>query len=133
MGQAAQTNLSQRGIPRRGIGARLAFLSIVAGLLAGCATQAPAPSANKVALATPSPVHLIGATSALLRASLIPPVLRRLDGSAEVLLYNSQTCRLEVVLYPGAGGGKLVLLAQPMPRTVHLSTCMASLQRNRTS
>jgi hypothetical protein len=133
MVQAAQTNPSQLGTQRRGIYARLALLLIAAGLLAGCATQAPAPSANKAALAAPSPVHLIGATSGLLRASLIPPVLRRQDGSAEVLLYNSQICRLEVVLYPGAGGGKLVSLAQPMPRTVHLSACMASLQRNGTS
>jgi hypothetical protein len=75
-------------------------------------------------------MHLIGATPALLRASLVPPVLRRKDGLAEVLVYNSQTCRLEIVLYPGVGGGKLVSLAQPMPRTVQLSTCMASLQRN---
>jgi hypothetical protein len=112
---------------------RLALLPLAAGWLAGCATQSPRLSDTKTSPAAPSPVHLIGATPALLRASLIPPVLRRKDGAAEVLVYNSQTCRLEIVLYPGAGGGKLVSLVQPMPRTVQLSTCMASLQRNGTS
>jgi hypothetical protein len=112
---------------------RLALLPLAAGWLAGCATQSPRLSDAKISPAAPSPVHLIGATPALLRAALIPPVLRRKDGSAEVLVYNSQKCRLEIVLYPGAGGGKLVSLAQPMPRSVQLSTCMASLQRNGTS
>ena len=109
---------------------------LLTGLLAGCATPAPDPRLAQATQSQAPPTQLIGASSAVLRAALIPPILRRHDGPADVWLYDSQLCRLEVVLYRGAGGSKLVSLAQPMPASVQLSACMASLQRaslNRTS
>ena len=109
---------------------------LITALLAGCATPAPAPRLAQATQSQAPPTQLIGASSAVLRAALIPPILRRHDGPADVWLYDSQLCRLEVVLYRGAGGSKLVSLAQPMPASVQLSACMASLQRaslNRTS
>ncbi len=103
---------------------------LLTGLLAGCATPAPAlPATQTAQRQAQTPTQLIGASSKVLRAALIPPVLRRHDGPADVWIYDSQLCRLEIVLYRGAGGSKLVSLAQPMPASVQLSACMASLQR----
>ncbi len=83
--------------------------------------------------AAPSPATLIGASAASLSTTLVPPALRRVDGPAQVWLYTSRVCRLELVLYPGAAGQPQVSYARRMPRDVGTATCVASLERGRPS
>lgn len=118
--------------------ATVSCLVLVAGL-AGCARPAsdshlaassPPPAGST---ATQASTSLVGATAAALRADLGKPMLRRIDGSAEVWLYNSPICRLDVIFYPGAAGQPVVSLARPSPQTISSASCVASLERRRTS
>ncbi|HEX7388606.1 MAG TPA: hypothetical protein VF286_00750 [Acidiphilium sp.] len=68
-----------------------------------------------------------------LQAELGQPFLRRIDGPAQIWLYNSQVCRLDVIFYPGSAGQPQVALARPMPRGVSQASCLASLEQNRAS
>lgn len=119
-------------------GAALACLVLVASL-AGCATPAsdshltasgPPPAGST---ATEASASLVGTTAAALRADLGKPMLRRIDGPAEVWLYNSPICRLDVIFYPGTAGQPIVSLARPSPQTISSATCVASLEHRRTS
>lgn len=107
------------------------LLLAIAAALAGCAH----PSGGQVADNAPThhPVSLLGATPDSLRTDLGDPILRRIDGSAEVWLYNSRICRLDVIFYPGAAGSPVVSLARPMPRGVSRTSCVASLEQKRAS
>lgn len=86
---------------------------------AGVASPAPAgpataarPVARPVGLvAVPAPVaaplgvaELLGATPDALRRGLGEPALRRPEGAAEIWLYAAESCFLDLVLYPAAGG-----------------------------
>ena len=100
--------------------------------LAGCAAAPVSPAAT--ASAAPSaPATLIGATQSNLRAEFGAPALRRVDGPAQVWLYDSRVCRLDVIFYPGETGQPEVATARPMPRGVSRASCLASLERNRAS
>ncbi|MGC9269252.1 hypothetical protein [Acidiphilium sp.] len=79
------------------------------------------------------PVTLVGTTDTRLRADLGRPALQRVDGSAQVWLYDSPVCRLNVILYPGPGGVPQVSAAMPMPHGVSATSCVASLEQNRAS
>lgn len=106
-------------------------------LLAGCARQGAFGSADVSANAVTSTRSLIGATPSALEASLGRPWLRRNDGGAEVWLYRSGTCRLDVFLYrargAAAGGDPRVSSATPMPHGIPARSCLASLERRTTS
>lgn len=55
----------------------------------------------------PGHVHaLVGQPAGSVRAMLGDPSLVRREGAAEVWLYDGRTCRLDVMLYPGRGGGE---------------------------
>ena len=100
--------------------------------LAGCA--APGVSrATATAVLPAAPASLVGATPSSLQAELGAPALRRVDGPAQVWLYDSRVCRLNVILYPSNAGQPEVATAMPMPRGVSQASCLASLEQNRAS
>ncbi|MDD2875825.1 MAG: hypothetical protein PHT60_01195 [Acidiphilium sp.] len=108
-----------------------AVVLLLAVALAGCsAAQPPAVTSASTA---PVPVMLVGTSVSDLRADLGVPALQRVDGSAQVWLYDSPVCRLNIVLYPGPSGTPQVSAAMPMPRGVSQSACVASLEQNRGS
>lgn len=107
---------------------RVAVLLLATGL-AGC-SAGPRPVAA-AATGTAVPVTLVGTSAEGLQADLGKPALRRIDGSAQVWLYDSSVCRLNVILYPGPTGVPAVSAAMPLPRGVSQSSCVASLMRER--
>jgi hypothetical protein len=106
-----------------------AFQLIVAAvavlLLSGCA-PVPLQSAD---LGTPlSAGGLVGATPASLSSAFGPPELRRVDGSAQVWLYHSTVCGLDLILYPDRRGTPRVAVA--VPDNGDPVSCTASLRRD---
>ena len=75
----------------------------------------------------------MGATIARLTAMLGSPKLRRIDGRAQVWLYDSRLCRLNLILYPGRAGMPVVALALPSPSSVSATACLASLESRASS
>lgn len=108
------------------------MLLLFAGcVLAGCAVKPQRPvTARSIAQSAAAPVGVIGASPETLKTMLGPPVLRRVDGGAQVWLYNSPLCRLDLILYPGSSGTPVVALAAPSPRGVSSASCIASLERS---
>jgi hypothetical protein len=91
----------------------LMVLGAVAGL-AACAPQDGADPAAIAAGAAPLPAFgLIGATPATLDAAFGQPALRRVDGTAQVWLYHSPVCALNLILYPDPSGTPRVAAAVP--------------------
>jgi hypothetical protein len=113
----------------------IAFLGLcVAGFgLAGCTAPADdALNANRLGFAPGAmAANLVGATPASLTASFGAPMLRRVDGPAEVWLYHSPTCGLNLILYPDAAGTKRV--ADAVPDNGNAAACVSSLQQNGTA
>jgi hypothetical protein len=70
----------------------------------------------------------MGASTMAVKAMLGRPKLRRIDGHAQVWLYDSPLCRLNLILYPGSTGAPVVALASPSPRSVSSASCLASLE-----
>ncbi|MDA8049226.1 MAG: hypothetical protein M0002_04335 [Rhodospirillales bacterium] len=70
---------------------------LVVAVLAGCA-PGPAPLAE--ARPGGGADGLVGATPASLRARFGPPGLLRRDGPAEVWVYRSSVCAVDLILYP---------------------------------
>ncbi len=98
-------------------------------LVAGC-VQPQAVTASNVNNFTPPPVNpaaLVGSTPAVLNAEFGQPVLRRIDGTAQVWLYHSAVCGLNLILYPDSAGVPRVAAA--VPDSSDPISCMASLQR----
>ena len=118
-------------MPRMGMA--VCGLMLAGMLLAGCARQGGGLAAG----GGTTPGSLIGATPQAVEASLGRPWLRRSEGGAEVWLYRSGVCSLDVFLFRdrhgAAGGGPRVSQAAPMPRSVPTATCMASLERRTAS
>ncbi len=67
---------------------------------------------------------LMGSTPQILNADFGPPVLRRTDGQAQVWVYESAVCGLQVFLYPDAGGTPRVAAA--VPDNGDQASCMQS-------
>jgi hypothetical protein len=102
-------------------------LCVAGSGLAGCA-----PSDNALTLSggggaggMAPMTSLLGATPASLTASLGVPALRRVDGPAQVWLYHSPTCGLNLILYPDAGGTPRV--ADAVPDNGNEAACLSSL------
>ena len=114
--------------------ARIRWVGVaVLGALAGCA---PVGAAVPVAAVAPvQPGSLVGATPAVLAAAFGPPALRRVDGEAQVWLYHSPVCGLDLILYPDAAGTPRVAMAAPVAADAVLApaACMASLERQAAS
>ncbi|OYW10810.1 MAG: hypothetical protein B7Z59_06200 [Acidiphilium sp. 37-67-22] len=112
---------------RRGV-----FLCLLsAAALAGCAARPGVTTGASVA--SGEKISLVGATPGDLRANLGKPSLLRIDGPAQVWLYHSRICRLDLVLYRSTVGRPVVRLARTMPAGVPDTTCVASLEQQRAS
>ena len=108
------------------------FLALGFGLagLAGCAAAPSSLSAD--ALGVPvSTQALKGLTPQVLNADFGPPMLRRTDGQAQVWVYESAVCGLQVFLYPDAGGTPRVAAAYP--DNGNPASCMQSFARSTTT
>lgn len=80
----------------------LTFLAL--GTLTACAQQAVTQNNNPAYAANISEQALRGATPDVLTADFGPPMLLREDGPAQVWLYQTPTCNLDVFLYKDASG-----------------------------
>lgn len=99
--------------------------------LVGCA-QMPAETSETAAPALPVDAQaLVGSTPAVLSAEFGQPVLRRVDGSAQVWLYHSSVCGLNLILYPDRAGVPRV--ADAVPDNGDPARCVESLQRGMTT
>ena len=94
--------------------------------LTGCAgsLQTASNPANTLG-ATSEP--LIGSTPAVLSAEFGQPALLRVDGSAQVWLYHTTSCGLNLILYPDASGIPRVTLASATDGSSAPANCAASL------
>jgi len=101
--------------------------------LAGCASPAPqAKSGLLTFMQAPIATQgLIGSTPQVLNAEFGQPSLLRVDGPAQVWLYHSSVCGLNLILYPDASGTPRVATA--VPDNDDPARCMQSLQRNTTT
>jgi len=110
---------------------RVAWVMGAASWLGACAAS-PNGIAT-IAPAVPAPFtaeNLVGATPATLSAQFGPPVLLRLDGPAQVWLYHSQVCGLDLILYPDRAGVPRVATA--VPDNGDAAACVASIARGLT-
>ena len=103
------------------------FLALGCGLaaLAGCAG-----SPSSTALQTNLPVSeqaLKGSTVQVLNADFGTPLIRRTDGPAQVWVYQSAVCGLQVFLYPDSAGTPRVAAA--VPDHGNPASCMRSFSR----
>jgi hypothetical protein len=73
---------------------------------------------------------LMGSTPTTLDAEFGKPVLLRVDGTAQVWLYHSAVCGLNLILYPDRAGVPRV--ADAVQDNGDPASCMASLQRGTT-
>ena len=115
---------------------RFSLVATSLGLLTGCATQMPVSATQSI-----SQQALTGATAQMLNADFGPPLLRRVDGPAQVWLYQTPTCNLDIFLYPDPNGNPRVraVLAddganpQSCMQNLTRSTMSAALEHNPTS
>jgi hypothetical protein len=108
------------------------FLALGFGLagLAGCAVAPISVTSPGPAVPT-SAQALMGFTPQVLNADFGPPMLRRVDGPAQVWVYESSVCGLQVFLYPDAGGTPHVAAA--VPDNGNPASCMQSFEHTMTA
>lgn len=91
---------------------------VLVALLAGCAATSPKQTRATAMQAAQNKGTdgLLGATSATLRSELGQPALVRHDGPAEVWLYRSPACTVDIILYTdGSTGGARVASVDARP------------------
>ncbi len=107
---------------------QLLAVGALAIALSGCVSTAD-QSASVSAPTVPAPITaqaLVGATPVTLRADFGAPSLQRIEGPAQVWLYQSPVCGLNVILFAGQDGVPHVAQALPNGDPVR---CMQSLQQ----
>ncbi len=77
-----------------------------------------------------NPQSLVGATPANLSAEFGHPALLRIDGTAQVWLYHSAVCGLDLILYPDNSG--IPRVAAAIPNNADPDRCVQSLQHTLT-
>ncbi len=100
------------------------------GLLGACA--APNPQTAFMASPPVSEQALKGSTPQVLDADFGQPMLRRVDGPAQVWLYHSASCGMNVFLYPDSHGVPRVAAVVP-DNGDDPQSCMQSLVRPTTA
>lgn len=104
----------------------LAIIPLALNFLSGCAgSEQTAPNPANLLSADSAP--LIGSTPAILSAEFGQPALVRVDGTAQVWLYHTTSCGLNLILYPDASGIPRVTLASATDGSAAPETCAASL------
>ncbi|MGH7103092.1 MAG: hypothetical protein ACREFJ_11915 [Acetobacteraceae bacterium] len=85
-------------------------------MLAGCTAHGPRTlAASQPSTAGGGPT-LVGTTSAALQAAFGPPQLLRHDGTAQVWLYRTYVCTVDLILYPDQHTGlERVAVADVLP------------------
>ncbi|MGH7050290.1 MAG: hypothetical protein ACREFS_02995 [Acetobacteraceae bacterium] len=98
-------------------------------VLAGCTA-----STSRMSALEPPPAgntgSLVGTTSAALQAEFGPPQLLRQDGTAEVWLYRTYDCTVDLILYPDQRTGiERVAVANVLPPAASgaAATCLGGL------
>jgi hypothetical protein len=76
------------------------------------------------------PPTLIGSTPRVLDAEFGQPTLLRVDGAAQVWLYHSASCGLNLILYPDGRGVPRVALATAADGSAAIGDCPASLEQS---
>ncbi len=109
--------------------------ALAALCLAGCAAgNAPladnASPAQGAASIPMNAANLVGATPSVLDQAFGQPVLLRVDGPAQVWLYHSSVCGLNLILYPDSAGTPRV--AEAVPDNGNTTQCVASFRRSLT-
>lgn len=99
------------------------------GLLSACAVPNPQIASSSFPF---SEQALKGSTPQVLDADFGQPVLRRVDGPAQVWLYHSASCGLNVFLYPDAHGVPRVAAVVP-DNGSDPQSCMQSLVKPTTA
>ncbi len=115
--------------------AQQAFFQLVVAaaavlLLAGCTRMQMQSGGLAASLGQLDAGQMVGATPATLSSAFGPPALRRVDGNAQVWLYHSPVCGLNLILYPDRSGTPRV--AEAVPDNGDPVACAASLQRSLT-
>ena len=108
---------------------RLAGAGLIMLGLAACAQNPDAATLANAETDSPPPITvqmLMGSTPNVLNAEFGKPMLLRVDGNAQVWLYHSDVCGLNLILYPDPSGTPRVAAA--VPDNNDPSRCMASLQ-----
>ncbi|HTJ90540.1 MAG TPA: hypothetical protein VL356_10235 [Acidocella sp.] len=105
----------------------LAVAAVAMMLLPGC-TVTQTPSAGLES--SVNDAELLGATPATLSSAFGPPELRRVEGNAQVWLYHSPICGLDLILYPDHRGTPRVAMA--VPNNGNPASCTASLRHELT-
>ena len=106
--------------------ANFRILTLTGGMLALASCAAPGPQLSDAGTAIPSSAQgLVGSTPQVLNADFGQPSLRRVDGSAQVWLYHSPVCGLNVFLYPDSSG--IPRVAAAVPDNGDPVRCMQSL------
>ena len=103
------------------------FLALLGcGLLSACAGQPNTPTTDV------SEQTLQGATPQILSADFGPPLVRRADGPAQVWLYQTATCDLDVFLYQDGYGVFHVKSILP-DNGANLDACLRGLMQPTTA
>ncbi|NNM57501.1 MAG: hypothetical protein HKL97_10145 [Acidocella sp.] len=100
-------------------------------LLTGCAGMPAQTAQTAGAVPMLGAGNLVGATPATLDAAFGHPALLRVDGSAQVWLYHSPVCGLNLILYPDASGVPHVATA--VPDNGDAARCTLSLEHPTTA
>ena len=102
----------------------LLSFSSVAGC-AGIAQNVATTTTGNLASTSVSP--LVGSTPAVLNAEFGQPALLRIDGTAQVWLYHTTACGLNLILYPDASGIPRVTIASTTDGSAAPVNCATSL------
>jgi hypothetical protein len=126
------------GRPKTSLTTHAACL-LALGVLGGCGMPAQTASNSQYSAPDLAPAQpLIGSTATTLSAEFGQPALLRVDGTAQVWLYHSSSCGLNLILYPDASGTPRVAAASATDGAVPTggasaggapADCTASLQQ----
>lgn len=119
---------------RTGRGAALAALVWAGCVLGACEPQPGSLASGGLVAASIDPASLNGMDAARLSAMLGEPELHRQEPPAEVWQYRTDSCVLDVFLYP-EGGQHRVVHSEARPRTgtgtVDAGRCLGALAHRR--
>jgi hypothetical protein len=107
----------------------LALPFLAFGSLIGCAPSGQTADSSLTFEQAPIDASgLVGATPQVLNAEFGQPSLRRVDGPAQVWLYHSAACGLNLILYPDSSGIPRVAMAAPTADSADPASCTTALQ-----
>lgn len=115
---------------RVGTKASRGSLLIILAALAGCAAPGAPDQALAISSAGASVDKLVGVSAEKLEAMLGPPALLRREGPAEVWLYRSPACAVDLILYadPPTGSPHVTEAdTRPLGAPVSEANCLASV------